>query len=41
MNTPSDGTVSRGTQGNPSGGVPGAVFGCVRNGLYPSTPMPS
>jgi hypothetical protein len=41
VNTPSDGAVSRGTQGNPSGGVPGSVFGWVRSGLYPNTPMPS
>ena len=33
VNTPSDGIVSRGTQGNPSGGVPGRVGGCVRSGL--------
>ena len=41
VNTPSDGIVSRPTQGSPSGAVPGSAGGWVRNGLYPSTPMPS
>ena len=38
---PSDGRVSRDTQGSGSGGVPGRVGGCVCSGLKPSTPTPS